>query len=84
MFVVTIETKKLVPAWFKIRLFDSNEKAYEWFKIVVGENMFTMEPSDDTKIITSWSDGETTINMKKVLPDETCPEEYIEMMNSFS
>ena len=38
----------------------------------------------DTKMLTEYSCGDTSISLKRVVPDENCPEEYLDLMNHFS
>ena len=80
MYIVSANIKNIpLPAWFELRLFSNYEKAAEWFKALGGQLLF--EKDNDSKLCSIYSCGDTTLKLKKVVPDESCPEEYKKLMD---
>lgn len=74
LYSVVIETKVPVPEWFKNRLFSKPEDALLWAR-QCGAHML-MPIGDETKTVSSFSDGQLTIKVKPVIIDEECPKDY--------
>lgn len=73
MYVVVLETDKIIPEWIKIRSFSSSVKAIKWAK-KIDENYFNgMGISEDTQMCSIYSCGHS-IKIKKVIVDEEIPD----------
>lgn len=80
MIIVSIETDKPLPEWFKLRLFSNVEDAMYWVQKATG-NAMMMTPSTSTKMCSTYSCGDLTVKVKTVIPDDVCPPEYLEYYN---